>query len=188
MQFVFCADVCHHVGFTGQNTGVSRRLTGQSSGKRSNDETFSFQLRLLFASKVIMTETFWIFTGQTSGEFVVHLWRTFYGRQIFSYGIVTGLTMWYLYSWIDRGKRAQYYWLCQLVCFSILILTMAPTSFSSISFGLCWLFQMQHMLLDLSQKIVKNYFTKLKHTKLKWIKFSAQHVWLLAHFRDKEIR
>ena len=41
--------------------------------KETNDETFSFQLRVLFASKVIMTETFWIFTGQTSGEFVVHL-------------------------------------------------------------------------------------------------------------------
>jgi len=48
----------HHVFFTGQSTTFSRSLTGQSSGKRENDETFELQDCVLFASKVIMTETF----------------------------------------------------------------------------------------------------------------------------------
>jgi hypothetical protein len=39
----------HHVFFTGQSTTFSRTLTGQSSGKRENDETFEVQDCVLFA-------------------------------------------------------------------------------------------------------------------------------------------
>ena len=56
-----------------QNTGVDIDVPDNHLVKETMMKTFLFQFHVLFASKVIMTETLWIITGQTSGEFVVHL-------------------------------------------------------------------------------------------------------------------